>query len=112
MKNIVKANYQKIVMAALLLGFGQSAAIAMQTDTIKTDTIKTDSVKVAKDSITAVKDSVKSDSIEKKKEETPYQKVIKDGGSMREGRSSPYVTSRMTGTLRCPTNCWAECCWR
>ena len=85
MKNIVKANYQKIVMAALLLGFGQSAAIAMQTDTIKTDTIKTDSVKVAKDSITAVKDSVKSDSIEKKKEETPYQKVIKDGGSMREG---------------------------
>ncbi len=71
-------------LAALLLVCGRSAAFTLQPDTLKTDTAatKTDSVKVEKKAEkkheccadTTVKDHT-----------TPYHKVVKEGGSKREG---------------------------
>ena len=53
-------------------------------DTIKTDSIPADSVVVVTDTLKNDSIDAKTDSV-KKKEETPYEKLIKEGGSMREG---------------------------
>ena len=53
-------------------------------DTIKTDSIPADSVVVVTDSLKNDSIDAKTDSV-KKKEETPYEKLIKEGGSVREG---------------------------
>ena len=53
-------------------------------DTIKTDSIPADSVVVVTDTLKNDSIDAKTDSV-KKKEETPYEKLIKEGGSVREG---------------------------
>jgi hypothetical protein len=85
MKTITKT----FTLAVLMLICGQQAAFsfALKADTVKTDTIKTDTVKT---------DTVKVDNPTEKKHECcadttvkdhsdPYHKVVKEGGSMREG---------------------------
>ena len=70
---------------------GQSTALALQADTVKTDTIchktdtichKTDSVKVEKEA--EKKNSCCSDTTVKD-HDSPYHKIVKEGGSMRKG---------------------------
>ena len=87
MMNTIKT----ITLATLLLILGQQAAFAFMADTLKTDTIchKTDT-------ICHKTDSAKVDNKEEKKHECcadttvkdhsdPYHKVVKEGGSVREG---------------------------
>ena len=74
-----------IALAALMLIGGQSAAIAaIQADTLKTDTVshKTDSVKVEKQA--EKKHECCSDTTVKDHSD-PYHKIVKEGGSVREG---------------------------
>lgn len=74
-----------IALAALMLVCGQSAAFAaIQADTLKTDTIshKTDSVKVEKQA--EKKHECCSDTTVKDHSD-PYHKIVKEGGSVREG---------------------------
>ncbi len=74
-----------IALAALMLVCGQSAAIAaIQADTLKTDTIshKTDSVKVEKQ---AEKKHECCEDTTVKDHSDPYHKIVKEGGSVREG---------------------------
>ena len=72
-------------LAALLLVCGRSAAFTLQPDTLKTDTVatKTDSVKVEK------KEEKKPDcccnDTTVKDHTDPYHKIVKEGGSVREG---------------------------
>ena len=81
-----------ITLAALLLLCGQGTAFAFTL--LKADTVKTDTVKA--DTICHKMDSVKVEKQVKKKHECcedttvkdhkdPYHKVVKEGGSMREG---------------------------
>ena len=81
-----------ITLAALLLLCGQGTAFAFTS--LKADTVKTDTVKA--DTICHKMDSVKVEKQVKKKHECcedttvkdhkdPYHKVVKEGGSMREG---------------------------
>ena len=88
MKTIAKT----ITLAALLLLCGQGTAFAFTS--LKADTVKTDTVKA--DTICHKMDSVKVEKQVKKKHECcedttvkdhkdPYHKVVKEGGSMREG---------------------------
>ena len=78
-----------ITLAALLLLTGQQVAFsfAFQADTTKTDTIchktdtvchKTDSVKVEKKNSCCADTTVKD-------HDSPYHKIVKEGGSMRKG---------------------------
>ena len=74
-----------IALAALMLVCGQSAAFAaIQADTLKTDTIshKTDSVKVEKQA--EKKHECCADTTVKDHSD-PYHKIVKEGGSVREG---------------------------
>ena len=74
-----------IALAALMLVCGQSAAFAaIQADTLKTDTIshKTDSVKVEKQ---AEKKHECCEDTTVKDHSDPYHKIVKEGGSVREG---------------------------
>ena len=75
----MKTTTKTLTLAALLLTIGQSAAFSMDTDTID---VKTDSVKVQKK--TDKKHECCADStVEDHKD--PYHKVVKEGGSVREG---------------------------
>ena len=87
MMNTIKT----ITLATLLLILGQQAAFAFMADTLKTDTIchktdtichKTDSVKVEKEA--EKKNSCCSDTTVKD-HDSPYHKIVKEGGSMRKG---------------------------
>jgi hypothetical protein len=69
------------MLAALLLIGGQTA-FAFQADTTKTDTVKTDSVKV--ENKVAKKHECCEDTTVKDHKD-PYHKIVKEGGSMREG---------------------------
>ena len=70
------------MLAALLLIGGQQAAFAFKADTTKTDTVKTDSVKV--ENKVAKKHECCEDTTVKD-HTTPYHKIVKEGGSVREG---------------------------
>ena len=74
MKTIAK----NITVAALLLTFGHSAAFSMEKDTVD---VKTDSVEVEKKAVKheCCEDSTVTD------HKDPYHKVVKEGGSVREG---------------------------
>ena len=75
----MKTTTKTLTLAALLLIMGQSAAFSMNADTID---VKTDSVKVQKK--TDKKHECCADStVEDHKD--PYHKVVKEGGSVREG---------------------------
>ena len=75
----MKTTTKTLTLAALLLIMGQSAAFSMDADTID---VKTDSVKVQKK--TDKKHECCADStVEDHKD--PYHKVVKEGGSVREG---------------------------
>ena len=75
----MKTTTKTLTLAALLLIMGQSAAFSMDADTID---VKTDSVKVEKK--TDKKHECCADStVEDHKD--PYHKVVKEGGSVREG---------------------------
>ena len=82
-----------IALAALLLLTGRQAAFsfAFQADTTKTDTIchKTDTVCHKTDSAKVEKkhECCQDSTVEDHKD--PYHKVIKEGGSVREGLISP-----------------------
>ena len=89
----MKATTKTITLAALLFFCGQQAAFsfAFKADTTKTDTIchksdtichKTDSVKVGKEA--EKKNSCCADTTVKD-HESPYHKIVKEGGSVREG---------------------------
>ena len=80
----MKAITRTITLAVLMLVGGQSTALALQADTVKTDTIchKTDSVKVEKEA--EKKHSCCSDTTVKD-HDSPYHKVVKEGGSVRKG---------------------------
>ena len=75
MKTIAK----NITMAVLLLAFGHSAACSMEKDTVdvKTDSVKVEKKKSAKHE--CCEDSTVTD------HKDPYHKVVKEGGSVREG---------------------------
>ena len=75
----MKTTTKTLTLAALLLIMGQSAAFSMDADTID---VKTDSVKVQKE--TAKKNECCEDSTVKDHKD-PYHKVVKEGGSVREG---------------------------
>ncbi len=75
----MKTTTKTLTLAALLLIIGQSAAFSMDADTID---VKTDSVKVQKE--TAKKNECCEDSTVKDHKD-PYHKVVKEGGSMRQG---------------------------
>ena len=70
------------MLAALLFIGGQQAAFAFKADTTKTDTVKTDSVKV--ENKVAKKHECCEDTTVKD-HTTPYHKIVKEGGSVREG---------------------------
>ena len=75
----MKTTTKTLTLAALLLIMGQSAAFSMAVDTVD---VKTDSVKVEKK--TDKKHECCADStVEDHKD--PYHKVVKEGGSVREG---------------------------
>ena len=81
----MKMTAKTIALAALMLVCGQSAAFAaIQADTLKTDTIshKTDSVKVEKQ---AEKKHECCEDTTVKDHSDPYHKIVKEGGSVREG---------------------------
>ena len=92
---MMKPLIQTITLAVLLLVCGQASAFTnLQADTVKTDTVKADTVKT--DTISTKTDSVKVENQVAKKNEccedttvkdhnNPYHKVVKDGGSVREG---------------------------
>ena len=75
MKTLVKT----ITTAALLLTIGHSAAFALEKDTVD---VKADTVMVEKE--TAKKNECCEDSTVKDHKD-PYHKVVKEGGSMRQG---------------------------
>ena len=79
--NMMKTMTKTIMLAALLLIGGQTA-FAFQADTTKTDTVKTDSVKV--ENKVAKKHECCEDTTVKDHKD-PYHKIVKEGGSMREG---------------------------
>ena len=90
MKTITKA----IAILALLLVSGRSAAdtvkqLRLATDTVKVDTLVADTVKVKTDTIQAKKKPAKKDECcndtTVKDHKDPYHKVVKEGGSVREG---------------------------
>jgi hypothetical protein len=72
----------KTIMLAALLLIGGQTAFAFQADTTKTDTVKTDSVKV--ENKVAKKHECCEDTTVKDHKD-PYHKIVKEGGSMREG---------------------------
>ena len=80
MKILIKT----ITLATLLLVCEQSVAFTLQADTVKADTIcqQKDSVEVEKKE--APKNECCNDTTVKD-HTTPYHKVVKEGGSMREG---------------------------
>ncbi len=78
---MMKTMTKTIMLAALLLIGGQTA-FAFQADTTKTDTVKTDSVKV--ENKVAKKHECCEDTTVKDHKD-PYHKIVKEGGSMREG---------------------------
>ena len=72
----------KILLAVLFLGIGEGVAYSAITDTIKTDTVKVaDAAKAAakKKKHECCEDTTVTD------HKDPYHKVVKEGGSMREG---------------------------
>ena len=69
-------------MLTALLFIGGQTAFAFQADTTKTDTVKTDSVKV--ENKVAKKHECCEDTTVKDHKD-PYHKIVKEGGSMREG---------------------------
>ena len=77
MKTIVKT----ITAAALLLTIEHSAAFALEKDTVD---VKADTVKVEVEKETAKKNECCEDSTVKDHKD-PYHKVVKEGGSVREG---------------------------
>ena len=77
MKTLVKT----ITTAALLLTIGHSAAFALGKDTVD---VKADTVKVEVEKETAKKNECCEDSTVKDHKD-PYHKVVKEGGSMRQG---------------------------
>ena len=77
MKTLVKT----ITAAALLLTIEHSAAFALEKDTVD---VKADTVKVEVEKETAKKNECCEDSTVKDHKD-PYHKVVKEGGSMRQG---------------------------
>ena len=80
MKTITKT----FTLAALLLltGHGVASSFSLKADTLKADTVKADTVKVEKKVVKkheCCQDSTVEDHT------TPYHKIVKEGGSMREG---------------------------
>ena len=81
-----------ITLAALLLLCGQGTAFAftlLKADTVKTDTVKADTVCHKMDSVKVEKQVKKKheccEDTTVKDHKDPYHKVVKEGGSMREG---------------------------
>ena len=88
---MMKTTTKTITLAALLLICvqGSASAFILQADTVKADTVKTDTIATKTDSVKVEKQ------VEKKNEccedttvkdhKDPYHKVVKEGGSVREG---------------------------
>ena len=120
MKTITK----NLTLAALLLVCVQIAASLSTFSSspfavgTSADTTKTDTVVAKKDTIVAKTDTVKADTVkahkkkEEKKEECcndttvkdhkdPYHKIVKEGGSMREGL---FTVRHIKDDWKCPMN--------
>ena len=111
MTSSTQQNARQLVIAALLLFAVGIAAMTMSTgaartgtmtpnaaqgDTVKTDTVETDTIVVCDTTVCDTAKTASADKAKAKKHEccedstvedhtTPYHKVVKDGGSMREG---------------------------